>query len=399
MATLAENVAAVKAAQVAIDAAIVAKGGTTDGGLANAAAAIENIPSGGKTYGSPFVPPAHFPDIRSVLDSNEDAYKYKCIALFDESSPRGLNFSKASDIGVEKYITNDGQTFMSGGYHDVNPDANGMRWIIYLGNNAPIKIGYFGMKADHYSWDYVENSTTQSFPLWIYSNTELDIGSGGSIYKSFFGQSILMAIEAKSFTRDDIYVGKCKRLVAIYSEDDEELNTTNFSYCNNLVYLPPLPSNVILSTDSNGAMSLASIRLKDNVFVAGNNPGNALRLLKSLIICPDLDLSACDTVSVYFSYFLERIINFPKITMNVTSSGSFTLRLASPYVPVQEAINTNDTGEIIGGLCYTINDVSSAPSDRTIQLAVAVKTKITNAGLYDLFMAEMGRKGWTVSWV
>lgn len=40
MGTLAENAAAVKAAQVAIDAAIVAKGGTTDGGLTNAAAAI-----------------------------------------------------------------------------------------------------------------------------------------------------------------------------------------------------------------------------------------------------------------------------------------------------------------------------------------------------------------------
>lgn len=49
MATLAENAAAVKAAQVAIDAAIVAKGGTTTGGLSNAATAIEAIPSGGGT--------------------------------------------------------------------------------------------------------------------------------------------------------------------------------------------------------------------------------------------------------------------------------------------------------------------------------------------------------------
>ena len=47
MSTRAENAAAVKAAQVAIDAAIVAKGGMTGGGLANAAAAIEALPSGG----------------------------------------------------------------------------------------------------------------------------------------------------------------------------------------------------------------------------------------------------------------------------------------------------------------------------------------------------------------
>ena len=138
---------------------------------------------------------------------------------------------------------------------------------------------------------------------------------------------------------------------------------------------------------------------KDNVFVAGANPSNSLRRLQSLIICPDLDLSACETVSVYFSYYLECIRNFPRITMNVTSSGSFTLRLVSPFVPAQEAIKTNDAGEIIGGLCYTINDVSSAPSAREIQLSSVVKTKITNVGLYDSFMAEMGRKGWTVSWI
>lgn len=378
--------------------AIIEKGGATAPMKpSEMAEKIAAIPSGGKTYGSPFVPPAHFPDIRSILDSNVDAYKYKCIALFDESSPRGLNFSKASSIGVEKYITNDGQTFTTGGYHDVNSDANGMRWIIYLGNDVPIKIGYFGLKADHHEWDYGVSSTTQSFPLWIYSNTELDIGGG--TYQSFCGKKTLMAIEAKSFTRNKIYIGDCEGLVALYSEDDEEVNIGALTRCNNLIHVPPLPSTVVLSTDSAGTRSLSSIRLKDNVFVAKADPAYALRMLYSMIICPDLDLSACETVSVYFSYFLGRIRNFPRITMNVTSSGSFTLRLVSPFVPAQEAIKTNDAGEIIGGLCYTINDVSSAPSARKIQLSSAVKTKIANVGLYDSFMAEMGRKGWTVSWV
>lgn len=47
MATLIESAAAVKAASAAIDAAIVAKGGTTKGGLRNASAAIAALPSGG----------------------------------------------------------------------------------------------------------------------------------------------------------------------------------------------------------------------------------------------------------------------------------------------------------------------------------------------------------------
>lgn len=46
-ATLAENVAAVTNAAAQIDAAIVAKGGETAGGLRNAAAAIAALPSGG----------------------------------------------------------------------------------------------------------------------------------------------------------------------------------------------------------------------------------------------------------------------------------------------------------------------------------------------------------------
>lgn len=69
MATLAENAAAVKAAQVAIDAAIVAKGGTTEGGLNNAAAAIQALPSGGG-LGNGL--PEGCPRV-DLIKSNEDA--------------------------------------------------------------------------------------------------------------------------------------------------------------------------------------------------------------------------------------------------------------------------------------------------------------------------------------
>lgn len=47
MSTLVDNANAVKSAAAALDAAIVAKGGTTAGGLRNAAAAIAALPSGG----------------------------------------------------------------------------------------------------------------------------------------------------------------------------------------------------------------------------------------------------------------------------------------------------------------------------------------------------------------
>lgn len=73
MATLTENAAAVRAAQVAIDAAIVAKGGSTAGGLINAAAAIATIPSGGG--GGP-----------SVSVSVSCAYGGKCCMSYRDSA-------------------------------------------------------------------------------------------------------------------------------------------------------------------------------------------------------------------------------------------------------------------------------------------------------------------------
>lgn len=50
MATIKEQAAAIRGYAAEIDAAIVAKGGTTQGGLRNAAAAIEAIPSGGEEF-------------------------------------------------------------------------------------------------------------------------------------------------------------------------------------------------------------------------------------------------------------------------------------------------------------------------------------------------------------
>ncbi len=70
MATLAENAAAVKAAQVAIDAAIVAKGGTTTGGLNNAAAAIAAIPSGEDEW----IRPSEWPDLDSIAINEEEIF-------------------------------------------------------------------------------------------------------------------------------------------------------------------------------------------------------------------------------------------------------------------------------------------------------------------------------------
>ena len=95
MATLAENAAAVKAAQVAIDAAIVAKGGTTTGGLSNAAAAIEALPSGG--------------------DPIKDMIVQSLFDLWNNTTGVTLDFSGLFDsvVGWDTNRPNRGQTFRS----------------------------------------------------------------------------------------------------------------------------------------------------------------------------------------------------------------------------------------------------------------------------------------------
>ena len=103
MATLAENAAAVKAAQVAIDAAIVAKGGTTTGGLANAAAAIAAIPTAEDSLG--------LPDIRKILADNMDGYEYAAIYLIAK------RLDSTSLSGAVRYKTSDGSVYTSNATH------------------------------------------------------------------------------------------------------------------------------------------------------------------------------------------------------------------------------------------------------------------------------------------
>lgn len=95
MATLVENAAAVKAAAVAIDAAIVAKGGTTEGGLTRAAAAIAALPSGGGAVEAPSK------DIDFYLPDGFRAYSYTLaeVASPDWHLPEVPDFHGLAKVG------------------------------------------------------------------------------------------------------------------------------------------------------------------------------------------------------------------------------------------------------------------------------------------------------------
>ena len=118
MSTLAENAAAVKAAQVAIDAAIVAKGGTTDGGLANAAAAsaarrpptVVAVPLIGKppnvaeislSTATEFVS-MFSPTARTAFEKVGLVAEMSPVTAISFSGPTGANSEYTSPSGVEK---------------------------------------------------------------------------------------------------------------------------------------------------------------------------------------------------------------------------------------------------------------------------------------------------------
>lgn len=139
MATLAENAAAVKAAQEAIDAAIAAKGGTTAGGLTNAAAAISALPSGGD-----WVKPADWPDIRQILKADADsanphglsASAYRCIMLIWCDANTTISMTT---YGNQHAYYEQGQSYIGNGTvvdskGSITFEEAGYHWMICWGN-------------------------------------------------------------------------------------------------------------------------------------------------------------------------------------------------------------------------------------------------------------------------
>lgn len=373
--------------------AIIAKGGATAPMTpAQMPAAIASIPSGGEY---PFVKPDGWPDIRKILDDNTDDYRYKCIVLFDGTSPSALNLMGINDTHAQLFKTNDGQTFTQGGRYDVEPDENGFRWVIYLSNLQPINPSDWTSIAKttgHGDHDYLP-SATQSTPLWVYSNTELDINST-SQYDSFYNCNCLRAVEAKSYVIDDIkgvYFASCKSLEVLYASNGTSPNISGLSSAHSLRFLPPLRNTL----NFYNTYSLKSINIDRLVYTGEKN--NFLRQ-NGFSELPEVDVSDC-VFDVYSVFGMSNLLKLPKIIMNLEYGGPLELNFyESSMVSSESAISVDSNGNVNGGFCHTINDMTGAGGTRTVKLPNVLKNKLTNLNLFDLFLETMVNKNWTVVW-
>lgn len=357
MATLAENAAAVKAAQVAIDAAIVAKGGTTTGGLRNAAAAIEALPSGSKY--SEWTPPSDWPDIRKILTDNWPAgtdYDAACIYLLT-----GAKISNSVFGGTVTRIVNSDGVVNTNNNNDAFVDIreNELRWVAKYGYHDQITI-VNGVKRG---------------ALWAHF-VNVDFNDVASTY-----------------SLSDVYN------IVSYT------GTVNVNYSGNFSIRPcGVLENIFEIRIADGIttkVDLGMTKIKSLVgkldFSRLNNMSNCFQIY-SLLELPDvLDLSNCENCTGAF----HSIYCLRKFPTHLTANGNHSLAISFPaveYIVDKSTFADFDAeGNLIGGLAYNINDLSESPSPPTLTLSNRFKSRFS-AAEQTTIVNQFVSHGWSLSW-
>lgn len=367
-ATLAQNAIAITNAAAQIDAAIIAKGGTTQGGLTNAAAAIAALPSGG---GRGWTRPAEWPHIDEILAANAVAQSYsnRMIVMYDPYTASATMRGRTGqyyilDTDPTTAVANNSDTTVAlpqdGNYHWIIRCSNG---LIY-GNN---------MKG---TWVHCDNtrfsqlsSTSQGAPFA--SNAQLyevsgsiDTTSVDYMSQMFVGCVALRLIpEELDLSRTPSTANMfedCRSLISV----PNVLNITNslnvnamFRFCYSLKHLPSeMDVSRCETFDSflNGCTSLENI--------------------------PDLDLSSGDLVVSSQSSLntLSSLRALPKITNVRGANSSAAINFSSSPNISRDSLAVFTDGEITDGLAHTITRHPDYTTNVvTLTLNSTVKAKFT----------------------
>lgn len=357
MSTLAENAAAVKAAQVAIDEAIVAKGGTTTGGLTNAAAAIEALPSGVK-YGE-WTPPSDWPDIRKILEDNWPAntdYDAACIYLLT-----GAKISNSVFGGTVTRIVNSDGVVNTENNNDAFVDIREteLRWVAKYGYHDQIKIV-----------NAIKRGT-----LWAHF-VNVDFNDVNSTY-----------------VLSDVYN------IVSYT------GTVNVNYSGNFPLRPCAAlENIFEIRIADGITTKVDLSITNIKSLVGKLDFSRLNdiskcfQINGLIELPDvLDLSNCENCTGAF-HSVYRLQKFPT---HLTANGNHSLAISFPnidYIVDKSTFADFDAeGNLTGGLAYNINDLSTSPSPPTLTLSSRFKSRFS-ASEQTTIVNQFVSRGWSLSW-
>lgn len=362
MATLAENAAAVKAAQVAIDAAIVAKGGTTEGGLTNAAAGIATIPSGGGC--DEWSPPD---DWRDENGNKIDLREIVEMAKTDEyMAEHGIDKSNVAGVCAVLLSPNaDGYKLISNAYWGLVLDDGTRPGSVYW---AP-SFGYHWVVIYKY-----KDSSDVSFGLQFY---EGEWWSNGRPLLWICGDGEVVADVGYQAGFDYAYL--LQRIERLRLKVPCDIGSGSVSYT--------------AFTDYVRSIACEKIKFYSNAGTISAKGFNGCRILKRI---PPCDLS--DQV-VNGKLFLNNtgLVELPWICPNKSAPVALTYDFSSSHqISPQSIIDIADdiaNGVLRAGLSM---DATGAVNPLTITISAKVKRSISDSE-WTRIVGIFSDHGWTIS--
>lgn len=450
MATLAENAAAVKAAQEAIDAAIVAKGGTTDGGLTNAAEAIGNLPNPMEkeyVWEKPDICPF---DIKSIVESDPEDFAYKMGVVLLPST----GFTLTDGL---HHRTSDGVVFDGNGTVTF---ANPLdwHWIMFYSNSPE----FSPVGLDKPFWIYgtkgsVLTSSTRANPFIccadidvrasepfntayaikyvrkIYSLGCYDYGNGamplrvGEIDYSLSSSSTLLS--------NSVPTRNCRTFVSNYRGaagrelfiDDIGLVDMNFSGCSPVeLRASSFPRDEVPNIDTS---NLTTLRLSGSKFYSIPESfdtskcvslANAFEDCNNLIDASHVKFDSCTNVAFCLAnchslIFPPEVIDFGdrnvegvahmfiysdkcvRLPIRLTTNYSFSFSDFTSVIDKSSVAEFDDSGSIVGGMIGNLNVCTNASPGQTITLNNHIKSLFSSEE-QDEIERVMLAKNWVLAW-
>jgi len=333
---LAENRDAIKAAIIGKRPAIL-----PGSGLSSFPAAIQSIPDGDEPVAPVWAPPDEWPNLRTLIEEDQEGFEYKVYYLFDSSLfPSVPNIMSSFVTMATKAITSDGSTYTSNATHTWNESSSygRYRWVAWYSNSNFGKI-QFG-RSYQYSdvvilWivgnkpvvgnndSYTIPALKGEYPYYLQSIefpsvTLNDRSNNYGLNRMFFSaeslQNVPSVIDSTGATKAGSMFGGCRYLPSVPKVIDiSEATDTNsmFANCWSLLSVPDVLDTSKSLNTSYMFSNCRKLRKVPSAMDLSSATNTSYMFLDcwSLISVPEtLDMSSATNTSSMFSgcHSLER---------------------------------------------------------------------------------------------